>query len=49
MVTSAPSKPKKEYLVEQLVPTREDRPSDAKAQDGSQGMISVRGMDFNYG
>lgn len=49
MVTSAPSKPKKEYHVEQLAPTGADTPTDANVQEGSQGMISVRGMDFNYG
>lgn len=35
--------------MEQLAPIREDTPSDAKATDGSQIMISVRDLDFNYG
>lgn len=49
MVTSAPSKPQTEYLVEQLVPAGEDLPSDAIATEGLQSMISVRDMDFHYG
>lgn len=35
--------------MDQLAPIREDKPSNAKTADGSQTMISVRDLVFNYG